>query len=258
MEVLFLGTGSSLGIPVIGCHCSTCESPLPVNKRLRSSILINKNGKTLLIDTSPDLREQALKFHVEKIDGVLFTHAHYDHTAGIDDLRIYHFINKHTLPCLASKETADDLKKRYYYMFKDQPYEAIHQSRLELLLLPKDRGTLLFEGIHLRYFSFQQLTMKITGFRIDNFAYVTDIKSYPETIFEDLEGVDTLILSALRYTSSPMHLSIDEAVDFAKKAKVKKTWLIHMAHELEHERANNYLPQDIQLAYDGLKLTLYD
>lgn len=253
-SVLFLGTGSSLGVPVIGCHCATCQSTSPFNKRLRSSILLNMNGKTLLIDASPDLREQALKFKIEKIDGVLFTHAHYDHTAGIDDLRIYHFLNKRPLPCLVSSETAEDLKRRYYYMFKEQPNEAINQSRLVLNVLKNDRGSTEFEEIPLSYFSFNQLAMQVTGFRFDHLAYVTDLKSYPESIFEDLKGVDTLIVSALRFTSTPMHLTIDEAVDFAKKVQAKKTWLIHMAHELEHEKTNNYLPQDIQLAYDGLKI----
>lgn len=253
-NVLFLGTGSSLGIPVIGCHCETCQSSLSFNKRLRSSILLNYRGKSLLIDASPDLREQALKYKIEKIDGVLFTHAHYDHTAGIDDLRIYHFLNKKPLPCLASEETTEDLKKRYYYMFKEQPFEAINQTRLKLQLLMGDRGEVIFEEVPISYFSYLQTGMKITGYRFGNLAYVTDIKAYPDTIFEDLEGVEILILSALRFTSTPMHLTVDEAVDFANKANAKKTWLIHMAHELEHEKTNNFLPEDIRLAYDGLQI----
>ncbi|KAF3362777.1 Uncharacterized protein PHSC3_000636 [Chlamydiales bacterium STE3] len=253
-KLLFLGTGSSLGIPVIGCQCATCQSSSPFDKRLRSSILIQENGKNFLIDASPDLRQQALSFRLNQVDAVLFTHAHYDHTAGIDDLRVFHFINKTPLPCLASSETAADLRKRYYYMFDQQPFEKIAPSRLQLIELASDRGKVNIEGLPISYFSYQQLTMKINGFRFGNLAYVTDIKSYPETIFEDLKGVEILILSALRYTPSPMHLSVDEAIDFAKKIKARKTWLIHIAHELKHEKTNNYLPEGIELAYDGLEI----
>ncbi len=252
-KLLFLGTGSSLGVPVIGCQCSTCQSSSPLNKRLRSSILLTSQGKRILIDASPDLREQALRYKINKIDGVIFTHAHYDHTAGIDDLRIFHFINKKPLPCLVSAETAEELTKRYEYMFAVQPFEQQNASRLQLIPLAGERGQLVFETIPLSYFSFQQLSMKINGFRFGNLAYVTDIKSYPETIFEDLKGVEILIISALRFTSSPMHLNIDEAIDFSKKVNAKKTWFIHIAHEVEHEKTSHYLPDGIELAFDGLE-----
>ncbi|MGK5594050.1 MAG: MBL fold metallo-hydrolase [Parachlamydiaceae bacterium] len=253
-KILFLGTGSSLGIPVIGCQCATCQSLSPLNKRLRSSVLLSSQGKRLLIDASPDLREQALRYKISKIDGVIFTHAHYDHTAGIDDLRIFHFINKKPLPCLVSTETAEELTKRYEYMFAPQPFEHQNASRLQLVHLSGDRGESVFETIPLSYFSFEQLSMKINGFRFGHLAYVTDIKNYPETIFEDLKGVEILIVSALRFTASPMHLNIDEAIDFSKKVGAKKTWFIHIAHEVEHEKMRSYLPDGIELAFDGLEI----
>lgn len=253
-RLLFLGTGSSIGVPVIACRCETCTSANPFNKRLRSSVLLKIDQTTLLIDAAPDLRQQALKFKIEKIDGVLFTHAHHDHTAGIDDLRTFHFINKKPLPCLASEVTAADLKMRYYYMFKEQPKEVIHASRLAVQLLKDERGQVEFIGEMISYFTYLQLGMKVNGFRVGDLAYVTDIKEYPETIFEDLKGVQTLILSALRFTPSHMHLTVDEAIDFAKKVGAKRTWLTHIAHELEHEKTNNYLPSDIRLAYDGLEI----
>jgi len=253
-HLLFLGTGSSVGVPVIACNCETCRSPKAANKRLRSSVLLKIDAKTFLIDASPDLRQQALKFKIEKIDGVLFTHAHYDHTAGIDDLRVYHFINKKPLPCLASETTAADLKARYYYMFKEQPKEVINTSRLHLQLLNDERGRVDFVGEDVSYFTYMQLGMKVNGFRFGNFAYVTDIKEYPETIFEDLKGVEILVLSALRFTPSHMHLTVDEAVDFANKVGAKHTWLTHLAHELEYEKTNYYLPSAVRLAYDGLEL----
>lgn len=253
-NLTFLGTGSSLGIPVIACHCEVCSSTSPLNKRFRSSALLKIKEKNLLIDASPDFREQALRFKIERIDGVLFTHSHHDHSAGCDDLRIFHFQNKNPLPCLCSAETAQDLKARYYYMFKEQPYEVKENSRLKLELLKGDRGKTNFLGVDISYFSYIQLGMKVNGFRIGNMAYVTDLKEYNDSIFDELKGVDVLIVSALRFTPSHMHLTVDEAVDFAKKVDAKKTWLTHIAHELEHEKTNNYLPSNIQLAYDGLQI----
>lgn len=253
-RLLFLGTGSSVGVPVIGCRCETCTSSSAFNQRLRSSALLFVGEKNLLIDSSPDLRQQALKHKIERLDGVLYTHAHHDHTAGIDDLRVYHFINKKTLPCLASKETAEDLKARYSFMFKEQLHEHSQGARLMLQVLPSESGSILFQEVRIKYFSFYQTGMKINGFRFGDLAYVTDIKTYTEDIFEELKGVKTLILSALRFTPSNMHFSIDEAVDFAMRVGSTKTWLTHLAHELEYEKTNNYLPSDIRLGYDGLEI----
>lgn len=253
-RLIFLGTGSSLGIPVIACKCEVCTSTSPLNKRMRSSLLLKIKEKSLLLDASPDFRDQALKFRIDRLDGAIFTHAHYDHSAGIDDLRIFHFQNKSPLLCLCSKETAEDLKIRYYYMFKEQPKELKEASRLKLEILPKNEGETDFLGCKVSYFSYIQLGMKVNGFRFGKMAYVTDLKEYSNAIFDHLRNLDLLILSALRFTPSHMHLTIDEAVDFAKKVQAKKTYLTHIAHEVEHEKVNNYLPEDIQLAYDGLQI----
>lgn len=253
-KLLFLGTGSSLGVPVIGCKCETCSSASPFNKRLRSSALLKLPTQNLLIDASPDMRLQALKFQINKIDAVLFTHAHYDHTAGVDDLRIYYFLNKKPLVCFASESTAEDLKVRYYYMFKEQPKEVINATRLHLQVFQGMRGAIDVLGQPISYFTYVQLGMNVNGFKIGNLAYVTDIKDYSDDIFKHLEGVDTLVLSALRFTPSHMHLSVDEAVDFANRSKAKMTWLTHLSHELEYEKTNSYLPSHIRLAYDGLEI----
>lgn len=255
-RLLFIGTGSSLGIPVIGCNCEVCQSPILENKRFRSSALLTYEGKKILIDASPDLRDQALRFHINHLDGVLFTHAHYDHTAGIDELRIFSFLNHAPLLCLASKETADDLNLRFSYLFCSQKKDPQKDPRLKMQCLDGKSGTTTFLDIPIKYLSYIQLGMLVTGFVVGSFAYITDIKEYDESIFTHLKGVETLVLSALRFTPSHMHFTVDDAVEFAEKTGAKKTWLTHIAHELDHEKTNHYLPSHIQLAYDGLEISL--
>lgn len=253
---LFTGTGSSLGIPVIGCPCERCQSHDPKNKRFRSSLYLNIGGKLIVIDAGPDFKAQALRFSINHLDGVIFTHAHQDHTGGVDDLRIYHYRNKGPLPCLVSRPTAEDLKHRFYFMFKEQPFEPVKSNRLELNILEERSGNVDFLGIPIRYFSYEQVGMQVMGLRIGSFAYVTDIREYTPDVFEELKGVKTLVLSALKFTPSHMHFTIDEAVEFIEKIKPERAYLTHIAHELDHEKTNAYLPPPIQLAYDGLKIEL--
>lgn len=255
-RALFLGTGASLGVPIVGCSCNTCLSKDPRNKRFRSSILLSVGEKKVLIDAGPDLRLQALTHQIFHLDGAIFTHSHHDHTAGIDDLRIYHFRNKGPLPCLVSQETAEDLKKRFYFMLKTQPKEAVNTERLRLQILDNREGVTDFLGIPLAYFSYKQIGMSVLGIRIGNFAYITDIKEYDSSIFEHLRGVKTLVLSALRFTSSHMHFTVDEAIDFIQRVGSETNFLTHLSHDLEHEKTNAYLPASIKLAYDGLEISM--
>lgn len=255
-SALFIGTGSSLGIPVIGCPCSQCHSSDPKNKRFRSSLLLNMGGKVVLIDAGPDFKAQALKYSINHLDGVIFTHAHQDHTGGVDDLRIYHYRNKGPLPCLVSRPTAEDLKHRFYFMFKEQPFESVKSNRLELNILENKEGNINFLGIPIRYFSYEQIGMQVTGLRIGSFAYVTDIKTYTPDVFQELKGVKTLVLSALKFTPSHMHFTVDEAIEFIEKVNPQRAFLTHIAHELDHEKTNAYLKAPIELAYDGLKIEL--
>jgi phosphoribosyl 1,2-cyclic phosphate phosphodiesterase len=211
----------------------------------------------ILIDCGPDFKEQALRNHIYHLDGVIFTHAHNDHTAGVDDLKIYCLHARKPLPCLTSIETAEELKQRFYYIFdQEQKYEGL-TVRFNLQLLTSERGEIVFQNLRLRHFAYEQMGMRVDGFRAGSIAYVSDIRNYPETIFEDLEGVDTLVLSALRFAPSKMHFHIDEAIDFANRVGAKETWLTHIAHELDHEKANAYLPENIRMGYDGLRLTFH-
>lgn len=253
-QFLILGTGASMGIPVIGCHCPVCTSSSSNNKRTRPSALMKVGSQRILIDCGPDFRNQALSYQIETLDGLLLTHAHQDHIAGLDDLRIFILRSKRPLPCLMSAESLIELKKSFHYIFEDnRPYMDM-ASRFDLHLLEKDRGEVTFLGVNIKYFSYEQNRMVVYGFRIGNLAYVTDIKHYSESIFEDLNGVEILILSALRFSKSDLHFTVDEAVEFVKKVKPKQTWLTHIAHDLDHNTTNAYLPEGIKLAYDGLQL----
>lgn len=246
-----------MGIPVIGCTCAVCTSTSPFNKRLRPSGLLTFGQQNFLIDAGPDFREQALRYKINQLDGALFTHAHHDHTAGIDELRAYYMYTKQPMPCLMSQDTFVDLKTRFGYIFDEMKVGQL-VPRLNVQLLENSRGATTFVGHQVRYFTFQQAGMGVNGFRFGNLAYVSDICDYPESIFEDLQGVSHLIMSALRFTPSPMHLSIDEAIDFSKRAGAKNTWFTHIAHEVDHARAEEYLPPNIHIAHDGLVIRFGD
>lgn len=244
-----------MGIPVIGCDCKVCTSSHIEDKRLRSAGLLSLYNKNILIDCGPDFRQQAIREGIHRLDGVIITHAHNDHTASIDELRVFYMRTGKPIPCLLSEDTAEDLRIRFDYIFSSTAKNVL-VPKVELVVLPNERGEILFEGMTFKYFTYEQAKMQVNGFRVGNFAYITDIHDYPESIFDDLKGVEILVLSALRFTPSHLHLTVDEAVDFAHKAGAKQTWLTHIAHELQHEQTNAYLPPDVRMAYDGLKIDI--
>lgn len=248
-KLLFLGTGNSVGVPIIRCPCPVCHSLDPRNKRLRSSVLISTESKNFVIDVGPDFREQALKFGIEKLDGVLITHIHYDHTAGLGDLKPFCFSRQTPLPLLMSQQTFQDIKQRFSYLFETVP------SEFKVHLLPtQPSGIVHFENIPIQYVTYEQSRMSVNGFRIGNLAYISDIRRFPEDIFESLSGVKNLVISALKYVPSQLHFSVDEAIDFAKKLQVERVWLTHLSHEIEYTHTTSYLPQYIQVAYDGMNI----
>lgn len=252
--LLFLGTGSSAGVPVIGCHCPVCSSKDPKNRRQRASVLLKCQEKTLLIDAGPDFRQQALTYDIQRIDGVLLTHTHYDHVGGLEELRIYNFRQEEAIPCLLSSSSLLEIKKLFYFLFEEDGEMKNHKSKFNFTELKEEKGDVLFCGFPFRYFSYLQGGMKVLGYRLGDLAYVTDIKNYSETIFEELKGVSSLVLSALRFTNSQIQFSIDEAIDFAEKVGAKKTYLMHMSHDIEYHHLLTLLPPSITLAYDGLEV----
>ena len=254
-QFLFIGTGGSAGVPAIGCSCEVCKSPLPENKRLRSAGLLKVGGKTLLLDVGPDFREQALKFKIDHLDGVLITHPHFDHVGGLDDLRVYYFIQKCALPCLLSQETLDDLKLRYHYMMRPlEPGKSI-SAQIDFEVLETDFGHREFQGVPIQYMSYFQTTTKVTGFRVGNFAYVSDMREYTDELVRSLKGVKILVLSALRHVPTLMHFSLEEAIAFARRVGSETTYLTHLAHDLEYNTTNALLPPDVRLSYDGMEIS---
>lgn len=241
---------------MIGCECEVCRSTSSYNKRLRSSGLIKINGKNFLIDVGPDFRTQALHYGIKHLNGVLLTHAHSDHIAGIDDLRAYYFLHRSKLACVLSQETFEEVKMRFHYLLTPLTPGKSVSAQIDFHILPQDFGDFELDGVRFEYVSYFQVGMKVTGFRIGNFAYVSDIREYSEQVIEKLKGVDVLVLSALRQTPTAMHFSIEEAIAFARSVSAKKTYLTHIAHDLEYAGTNVTLPSDVRMSYDGLEIPI--
>jgi phosphoribosyl 1,2-cyclic phosphate phosphodiesterase len=250
----FLGTGASIGTPVIGCTCSVCTSSSPYDRRARVAGLIKVQGKNFLIDAGPDIRFQVLRAGVSEIAGLLITHTHFDHIAGLDDLRPFCFSRKDPIPCLLSQESLDDLKIRYYYLMQEHKGLDIPYTRFNFQVLERDFGACEFEGVLWRYVSYFQLSMKVTGYKIGNFAYISDIREYSDEVIQSLQGTQHLVVGALRQEVSRSHFSIDEAIAFGRKVGAKMTYITHAGHELDHAVTNAGLPKGFCLAYDGLEV----
>ena len=254
MNLLFLGSGGSMGVPVIGCKCVVCLSSSSYNKRFRPSILITFNEKKYLIDIGPDYRTQALTYQIDSLDGILLTHTHYDHVGGFDEVRAYTACEKRPLPCLLSRNALEDLKIRYpYFFFSNQNQQPGHE-KLIFHILEQDQGTVQFEGLPISYVSYEQVGMKVNGFVFGPVAYIVDLLEYSDGLFKGLEGVDVLIMSGRSWHRSRGHLSLKEAIDFSKRCGAKRTYFTHICHEIEHAETSQRLPEAFFLAYDGLQL----
>lgn len=253
-KFLFLGTGASTGVPVVGCDCRVCQSDSPYNKRLRPSALIKIGDEQILVDPGPDFRDQALAHKINRLSGVIITHVHYDHIGGLDELRIFYFIQQKPVECMLSYFSMEEIRLRYFYQFIEPKKSNSKTVRFNYTVLPNRRGEVNFQGLDIRYMTYYQGDMPVTGLRMGNLAYISDIKHYPESIFEDLKGVETLVVSGLRYTESPVHFNIPEAIAFAEKIGPKKVYLNHIGHELDHHITNQNLPEGFELSYDGLEL----
>lgn len=241
-----------MGIPVAGCECSVCLSKDPHHKRLRSSALIEAGASRILIDVGPDFRAQALRASLKSLDGVLLTHPHFDHIGGLDDLRAFSCVRQDPITCVLSDYTMDDLKVRYAYLMVPKEKRKSFTAELAFQVLPFLKGSFEVSGIPFKYFTYSQSGIPVTGFRFGNLAYVSDIREYPSDIFDSLKGLETLVVSALRPSFSPMHFSVDEAISFAKEVGAKNTYFTHIAHEWDEDA--RILPAQMTRAYDGLTL----
>lgn len=255
-QMVLLGTGTSVGVPMIGCGCDVCRSPNPKNKRTRCSAILGLPGGNLLIDTSPDLRSQLLREQIGLVHAVLYTHEHVDHVYGLDDLRLMQFYLGGSVPLYCEASVEDRIRKSYDYAFA--PPKDLHAGGVPQLTFHRI-GLEPFEALgaaitpirldHGRHF-------KVLGFRIGNVAYCTDTNSIPATSMELLRGLDVLILDALRHKGHSTHFSLDEAVAIARELNPRQTYFTHMSHELEHEATNAALPPGMALAFDGQRVPL--
>jgi len=251
IELTFLGTGTSNGIPVIGCDCAVCTSSDPRNHRGRTSAVVRYGGHTILIDTATELRLQALATGLKQIDAVLFTHAHADHTGGFDDLRRFNEIAGRHLPVYASPETARALRERFAYAFVDQ--YTFYGGKPDLTLTVVEGPFSLF-GLEVVPIPVEHGRMSVTGYRFGPLAYVTDAKRIPPSSLALLRDLDILVINALRERPHPTHMSLSEAVAVVEELRPRAAYLVHLSHELSHERAESLLPPGIAVAYDGLRI----
>ncbi len=253
-QVTFLGTGTSHGIPVIGCTCPVCHSSDPHDKRFRSSILIEDGKHTLLIDTSPEFRLQALRANLSSLDAVLYTHDHADHFNGIDDLRV--FSKERALPVFCSDEVASSISSRFGYVLKTYE-QAGGIPHLQLNRL-KAYATARVAGFDVLPIPIRHGCKLILAYRIGSFIYATDSSGIPDESLPYFEGVDTLVLGSLRYTPHPTHFSVDEAISFATKVGAKRVFLTHLCHDIRHSKLEGEIPSHMHVAYDMLQITIGD
>ncbi len=249
LKITFLGTGTSSGVPMIGCSCEVCTSTDKKDNRLRSSILVQSSTTTFVIDTTPDFRYQMLRIDNKKLDAVLFTHAHKDHIAGLDDIRAYNYFQQKSMDVFANTQTIESLKREFYYVFADKQYPGIPQIQLNLI----DENSFVIGDINVQPVVVWHLNMKVFGFRMGNFCYITDANKIENIEKEKIKGVNYLVLNALRKEPHLSHFTLNEAIDLAKELKVPNVYFTHISHQLGlHASVNKTLPSNMQLAYDGL------
>jgi phosphoribosyl 1,2-cyclic phosphate phosphodiesterase len=247
-RVTMLGSGTSTGVPVIGCGCAVCRSDDPRNKRWRPGLKIEMERGVVLVDTPTDLRAQALRFGLPRLDAVIYTHQHADHIFGLDDIRIFNFRQRAAIPCYGSEATLAALRRTFAYVF-ERDQEGGGKPQLDLIAVREPFEVL---GRTIVPVPVWHGSLEVFGYRIGNFAYVTDCSLIPETSFRMLAGVEILILDALRYRPHPTHFSLEEAMDAAARIGAARTILTHLSHDVDHGAPAVPLAPGVELGYDGL------
>lgn len=255
IEITVLGSGTSVGVPTIGCRCAVCTSSDPRDQRLRPSILLRWDGHVVVVDTTPDFRQQALRAGIERLDAILFTHAHADHIMGLDDIRPFNFRQAGRIPIYGSPETIQSIQRSFAYIFENTNPESS---------IPKiDVNTINGSPIVLHNLEFLPVPVKhgrgtVYGFRFGKAAYLTDHSEIPEESLELLHGLDVLFLDALRYKPHPTHSTVQRSLEYVERLAPKRAYFTHISHDLSHERAESLLPPHVRLAYDGLRVCVGD
>lgn len=253
MNVTFLGTGTSQGVPVIACHCDVCKSLDFRDKRLRTSILIEVDGVNLVVDTGPDFRQQMLRERVTKLDAILFTHEHKDHTAGLDDVRSFNFAQQKDMPVYGEKRVLEQLKQEFAYAFTEKKYPGVPQIELHAI----DDSPFEVGGIQIIPIRAMHYRLPVLGFRIKDFTYVTDTNFIDEENLDKIKGSKVIVLNGLQHEPHVSHYTLEEAVRVADKLEIEKAYFTHISHKLgTHKNEQGKLSENRFLAYDGLSLTL--
>ncbi len=253
LKVSFLGTGTSSGVPMIACECEVCISADDRDKRLRTSVLIESDTTTVVVDTGPDFRYQMLRQRVKKLDAIVFTHEHKDHVAGLDDVRAFNYSMKASMNIYATEQVQTALKREFYYAFESEKYPGVPQLDLQTItLVPFMVGDLRFEPIQLLHYK-----MSVFGYRVGDFGYITDANQITETEKMKLNGVKVLVVNALREATHISHFSLSEALEIIKYIAPEKAYLTHISHQMPaHEQLLKLLPPNVYPAHDGLVIEI--
>jgi phosphoribosyl 1,2-cyclic phosphate phosphodiesterase len=253
LRILFLGTGTSTGIPVIGCGCAVCSSQNAKDKRLRTSILVKSPTTTIVVDTTPDFRYQMLRIQNKKLDAVLFTHPHKDHIAGLDDVRAYNFFQHKPMDVYANALTTEALTREFAYVFADKKYPGVPEINLYTI----DETFFTIGDIPIQPFTVWHHKMPVYGFRFKNFTYITDANRIDESVKEIIKGSDIIVLNALRNEHHLSHFTLKEAVALVNELEIPEAYFTHISHQLgKHESVESNLPLNVHLAFDGLELSI--
>ena len=251
MQLTMLGVGSSAGTPVVGCRCATCLSNDVRNKRTRCSSLITLNsGENILIDTGPDLRNQALRENINRVDAVLYTHTHADHLHGIDDLRAFCVLQRQQIPLYANAEAIAHISQKFGYTLR----EPCNFWEMPVLRVESIESPFKLFGVTITPIPVMHGKSHIFGYRVGNIAYLTDVSVIPEESFAFLENLDILLIDCLREAAHPTHINIEQSLAYISRINAKQSYLIHMTHEIEYASLNNKLPKDVFVGFDGLRL----
>ncbi len=253
MVVTFLGTGTSQGVPMIGCKCKVCKSDDLRDKRLRSSVMININNKIFVIDTGPDFRQQMLRENVERLDAILFTHEHKDHTAGLDDIRAFNYFQKQAMNVFAEERVQQSLKQEYSYVFASEKYPGIPQIKFRSI----STKPFIAEGIQIIPIRVMHHKLPILGFRIQDFTYLTDINQIATEEIIKIKGSKHIVISGLRKEPHISHFSLSESLELLKELEPERAYITHCSHQLGlYNDVQKELPKNVILAYDTLKITI--
>ncbi len=252
MKVTFLGTGTSLGIPVIGCGCEVCRSDDPRDKRLRTSAFIETEDHKIIIDTGPDFRYQMLRAGITRLDAVLITHPHRDHLAGLDDVRTFNYLQKMPMPVYGNDLSIEEIKCQYHYVF-DNDYPGVPQFDIHII----ENKPFEIDGLRITPIEVMHYTMRVFGFRVTDFTYITDANNISDEEMEKIYGSRVLVLNALQKGSHVSHFTLEQALEVIEKVKPEKAYLTHISHRLGlYGEISKELPENVALAYDGLTLSI--